>query len=107
MKKYGIFALTLALAMSMAACGCQKQPEPTAPTVNTTVPTTLPETVPTVPETDPTLATNIPDPNVDDSTMPTLDTEMNGADTTEDTGIGNESDQNPETDPDSRMRRGQ
>ena len=107
MKKYGIFALVLALAMSLAACGCQKQPEPTTPTVNTTVPTTLPETVPVIPETDPTIGTNIPDPNVDDSTMPTMDTDMNGTDGTESTGMGDNFDQNPETSADSRMRRGQ
>ena len=70
MKKFGIFALTVILLISLVACGRRKETKPTATTSNTR--STVPDVTildPTI--MDPTLDTNIPDPEVD-STMPDL-----------------------------------
>ena len=98
MKKFGVLFLCMILILSLAACGRRDKNKETMPTVTTTIPTTMPETVPIIPETDPTLGTNIPDPNVD-SSMPILDNGMDGLDGTESTGIGDEFNQNLEADP--------
>lgn len=70
MKRTGIIMIAVVLALSLCACRRKDttKPTPTAPTQATP---TQPATTPTIlPEMDPTLDTNIPDPNVD----PTTDT---------------------------------
>lgn len=76
MKKLFTIVLAFVLTFVLAACGCQAQE--TAPTTVATVPattvpvTTAPTTEATIPSTmepmDPTIETNIPDPDVDNST---------------------------------------
>ena len=68
MKKYSMIALILVLTVSLCACGRRnKESVVTNPTVTTPAVTTAP----TKPATEPTLETNIPDPEVDhNSTMP-------------------------------------
>lgn len=75
MKKYGIIALTLVMALSLCACSRKDANKPTTgntPTVNT-MPSATKMTEMTLPMTIPTVAPNIPDPNVDPSsdTIPT------------------------------------
>lgn len=106
MKKFGVLFLCLILVLSFAACGRRNKNQETQPTVNTTVPTTMPETMPMIPEMDPTLGTNIPDPNVD-STMPGMDNGMDGFDGADSTGTTDgENSQNPEAGANYGMRRG-
>ncbi len=117
MKKLSAVLLAVVLVLSLAACRMRNDTPETTPTVVTTLPTTAPETAPVQTEPMPTLETNIPDPNVDNS-MPGMN---NGTDGTENSGngSGNNSDsgsgnsdegaignQNPETGADSRMGRG-
>lgn len=67
MKKYGILALTLIMAISLCACSRKDDNKHTAgstPTVNT-IPSATQMTEMTLPMTIPTIASNIPDPNVD------------------------------------------
>ena len=76
MKKLFSICLVLVLTFCLSACGCQAQkptPETTVPTTVpvTTAPTTMPTTEPTtLPPMDPTVETNIPDPEVDVTTVP-------------------------------------
>ena len=71
MKKLFTIALAFVLTASLAACGCQAQEEVPATTIATTAPTTAATTAPTtavtMPAMDPTTATNIPDPEVDNN----------------------------------------
>ena len=73
MKKFGLFVLSFVLVLSLAACGCQrsdvKPTETMPPTTPPTQPSTVPTTMPTIPEMDPTLETNIPDPDIN-TTIP-------------------------------------
>lgn len=56
MKRFAFFALVLVLALSLCACGRR----------NDTPVNTMPSTdMSIIPDMDPTLDTNIPDPNVD------------------------------------------
>ena len=80
MKKFCIFALVLLMAFSLAACGRRNN---TTPTTTATTPST---DMNILPDMDPTLDTNIPDPNVDtsmpmytDGTDSTIDTRSNTA----------------------------
>lgn len=73
MKKFGIIALVLVLTLFLYACSRRNNTkEPMAPT---TVPTEAPTITPVIPETDPTMDTNIPDPEVNGNS----DTETNNA----------------------------
>ena len=67
MKKFTIFALVMVLIFTFTACG-RKNNTPTETKPVTTQPATEEMTLPTI---DPTMGTNIPDPEVD-STMPDL-----------------------------------
>ena len=65
MKKFSIFALTILMALSLAACGRRND----TPDTNMTI----------LPSMDPTIQTNIPDPDVD-TKMPMY---TDGTDTTD------------------------
>jgi PBP1b-binding outer membrane lipoprotein LpoB len=58
MKKISIAVLAAILVLSMAACGRKQDNTPT------TMPTTQPTEMTILPNIDPTLDTNIPDPNI-------------------------------------------
>ena len=58
MKKISIAVLAAILVLSMAACGRKQDNTPT------TMPTTQPTKMTILPNIDPTLDTNIPDPNI-------------------------------------------
>ena len=58
MKKISIAVLAAILVLSMAACGRKQDNTPT------TKPTTQPTEMTILPNIDPTLDTNIPDPNI-------------------------------------------
>ena len=65
MKKISIMFLVLAMTLCIAACGRNNNEENSVPS------TILPETtMPFLPEMDPTLDTNIPDPDIN-TEMPT------------------------------------
>ena len=67
MKKFTIFALVMVLIFTFTACG-KKTDIPNATTPTATQPVTEDMTIPTI---DPTMGTNIPDPEVD-SSMPDM-----------------------------------
>ena len=80
MKKLSMIALVLVLTLALAACGRRNNNETTAPT------TTEPSTDMTIiPDIDPTIETNIPDPNVDTS-MPMYTDGTDSTDATDATG---------------------
>lgn len=82
MKRLSIIALVLVLTLSLVACGRRDNGETSAPT------TTTPSTDMTIiPHMDPTLDTNIPDPNVD-SSMPMYTEGTNSTDPMGETGNG-------------------
>lgn len=99
MKKLFSIVFAFVLTVVLAACGCQAQENTPATTIPTTVPvttapTTMPTTEPTtLPPMDPTIQTNIPDPEVD-----TGNSEMTES-TERDTGSSTQNDGN-----NSRMR---
>ena len=67
MRKFTTWVLVLVLALSLTACGRRNEkPTETAPSV-----TQAPTDEATLPTIDPTMGTNIPDPEVDTS-MPDL-----------------------------------
>ena len=64
MKKLCIIALVFVLTFALAACGRRKN-DNTITTMPTTQPTTTPTTDTSIlPEMDPTMDTNVPDPDV-------------------------------------------
>lgn len=76
MKRFAIIAFIIILALSVCACGRSNREETNA----TTTPDT---TMDLIPGMDPTIDTNIPDPDVN-STMPMY---TDGTDFTDDTGV--------------------
>ena len=85
MKKFSIITLALVMIIALAACGRGNTDETSTPT------TTSSDFNPTIiPDMDPTIETNIPDPNVD-STMPIYTDGTESTDTTGMTGGGNDS----------------
>lgn len=64
MKKFAIFALVLTLALALCACRMGKN-EDSETTTDNGVQNTAPQV--TTPIIDPTMGTNVPDPNVDDT----------------------------------------
>ena len=109
MKKLSTIAFAFVLIFSLAACGCQAQestPATTIPTTSapvTTAPattaTTMPASTATVPSMDPTIDTNIPDPEVDSNS-----TEMT-EDTTESTGANEDYEGNQSNGTDTSVER--
>ncbi|MBQ6839457.1 MAG: hypothetical protein IJO45_02055 [Oscillospiraceae bacterium] len=75
MRKFTIFALVLVLAFALTACG-RRNDTPTEAVPPATQAPTQQSTMPTI---DPTMGTNIPDPEVD-STMPDLMDPTGGSD---------------------------
>lgn len=67
MRKFTIFALVFVLAFALTACGRRDN----TPTETTPAATQAPTEQATIPTIDPTMGTNIPDPEVDTS-MPDL-----------------------------------
>lgn len=73
MKRFSIIALVLVLAISLAACGRRNNNETSAPSTDVTI----------LPDINPTIDTNIPDPDVNTS-MPMYTDGTNSTD-----GFGN------------------
>ncbi len=84
MKRFTIIALTLALVLTMAACRRKEKDNETTATKETTTEATQESTM--MPDIEPTLETNIPDPEVDTS-MPDMTDMIDG---TENSTNGNE-----------------
>ena len=83
MKKFCIATLAIIMVFALTACGRRK------PATTQTVPATqAPATEPMLPTIDPTMGTNIPDPEVDTS-MPDLTEPMNETGGTDSTGSAN------------------
>lgn len=76
MKKLTIITLALALALTLAACRRKENGNETTATKEPATETTQETTM--LPDIDPTLETNIPDPEVDTS-MPDMTDMMDGA----------------------------
>ena len=87
MRKFTIFALILILAFSFTACGRRdKTPTETTPSV-----TQAPTEQVTMPTIDPTMGTNIPDPEVDTSMPDLMDPTGESNPTNNDIGSANNS----------------